>query len=95
MQGRREVTWVLDRPVSNSGRLAGRLRELAEEAGWSWTVTLEDRADAALKAFDGAVATSDGGILDRCGAWVSLEPVVTAGREVWVVGLGATGSAGV
>src|SRR5437870_9797216 len=32
----RSVVWLLDRPVSNSGRLASLLRELAEQHAWPW-----------------------------------------------------------
>src|SRR5439155_5515068 len=32
------VEWVLDSPISNSGRLAQRIRDLANENGWNWTV---------------------------------------------------------
>src|SRR5690606_1232935 len=35
------VTWLLDRPVSNSGRLELALRELATERGWPWTIELD------------------------------------------------------
>src|SRR5207245_4573046 len=30
----RSVEWLLDRPVSNSGRLAQRIETLGREAGW-------------------------------------------------------------
>ena len=61
------VTWLLDAPVSNSGRLARRLRALAP-----WEVEVIPRPDPRLAAFEGVVATSDAGILDRCGPWFDL-----------------------
>src|SRR3712207_7730451 len=36
--GPASVLWLLDRPVSNSGRLAQRVRELAAARGWPWQV---------------------------------------------------------
>lgn len=57
-----EVCWVLDRPVSNSGRLAGWVRERG------WQAELSDRADSRLRTLglEGwCVATADGPLLDR------------------------------
>lgn len=82
--------WLVDRPVSNSGRLTALLGELASEHGWPWTVELVDGVDHRLIVSDGCVATSDAGILDRCGCWVSLAGEVIARRlpEAWLVDLG-------
>lgn len=70
-----EVTrarWLLDRPVSNSGRLKALLLELAGVSGWPWTVELRDSPDADLKRGGGIVATTDGAILDAASAWFNL-----------------------
>lgn len=64
--------WHLDRPVSNSGRLAGVMRELAAENDWPWTVELTFNPDRELAATKGVVVTADSGILDRCNAWFNL-----------------------
>ena len=40
--------WCLDRPVSNSGRLASAIREMAEARGWDWSVELMFNPDAHL-----------------------------------------------
>lgn len=66
------VRFVLDRPISNSGRLAQRLRELAEGRGWRWTVELVFNPDARLASSDEIVATSDSTILDHATRWVNL-----------------------
>lgn len=66
------VKWYLDRPVSNSRRLAQMIERLAADRPSRWTVELTDRPDAVLAAVDGLVATSDSWILDRCAAWVNL-----------------------
>ncbi|MEX0703356.1 MAG: DUF434 domain-containing protein [Planctomycetales bacterium] len=69
----RECRWLLDRPVSNSGRLKTLLRESAVEAGWNWAIDLVADPDALLaSAADPIVVTADSGILDRCGAWLNL-----------------------
>ena len=66
------VAWVLDRPVSNSGRVRASLLHAAERHGVTWEVSLSDEADAMLVSEGGVVATADAGILDRIGPWVDL-----------------------
>ncbi|MEZ4321126.1 MAG: DUF434 domain-containing protein [Myxococcota bacterium] len=83
------VTWWLDRPVSNSGRLATLIRETAAEAGWAWDVRLEDRVDSTLARQDGVIGTSDGWILEQGVRWADLiGPVVCTVPGAWVVDLG-------
>jgi hypothetical protein len=64
--------WYLDRPVSNSGRLATIIREVAAEGGWAWEVELVADPDSILAESDEIVATADSVILDRCGEWFNL-----------------------
>jgi hypothetical protein len=66
------VTWYLDRPVANSGRLRALLLEVAERRGWPWTCELVSNPDAVLVRSTGAVATSDAWILDRVPRWFDL-----------------------
>ncbi|MCB9693339.1 MAG: DUF434 domain-containing protein [Alphaproteobacteria bacterium] len=88
--GARSVTWWLDRPVSNSGRLAVLLRETAAAEGHPWEVVLEDHVDPALAACGGVVATSDAWILERGVRWVDLVGPVLAGMtSPWTVLLDA------
>lgn len=68
----REVHWLLDKPVSNSGRLAQNLRELAAAKGWPWTVEVCFNPDAVLSAARGIVVTSDSAVLDRGVRWVNF-----------------------
>lgn len=65
------VTWYLDRPVANSGRLRALLLEIAERRGWPWTCELVNNPDAILIRHDDhpVVATSDAWILDHCARW--------------------------
>jgi hypothetical protein len=79
--------WLLDSPVSNSGRLKTTLLDAASERGWSWEVELVPSADRALIAGKRIVATSDSGILARCARWFNLTwtavaPIVSAERLV-------------
>ena len=64
--------WLLDRPVSNSGRLGVLIRRLADERGWAWDVELAFNPDPLLIASDAVVATADSAILDRCARWFNL-----------------------
>lgn len=73
--GAKEVRWVLDAPISNSGRLRGILLAEAEAKGWPWQVQLEAQADAFLKAqTDGFILSSDSVILEEARAWVNFLP---------------------
>ena len=87
------VRWLLDRPVSNSGRLAGLIRDAAGPR--DWTADCVADPDPLLYQTDGAdfvAATADAGILDRCGPWCDLAGAA-AGRVpgAWVVDLSAAG----
>ncbi|MCB9561581.1 MAG: DUF434 domain-containing protein [Kofleriaceae bacterium] len=84
--GPAEVTWYLDRPVSNSGRLAARLRELEP----SWRVELPMVADPALVTDPArVVASADSWVIDRASSWVDLPAAVieALGIAPWRVDL--------
>ncbi len=66
------VLWLLDSPVSNSGRLKTLIRELAEQNRWDWEIKLSISPDAELKRTDVIVASSDSVILDECKSWTNL-----------------------
>ncbi|MGB7581307.1 MAG: DUF434 domain-containing protein [Sedimentisphaerales bacterium] len=67
-----EALWLLDSPVSNSGRLKTLLRELAEKSNWKWEIDLVTSPDAVLIKGGKIVASSDSVVLDECGKWVDL-----------------------
>ncbi len=67
-----KVEWLLDSPVSNSGRLKTLLEETAESHGWPWEVRLAKNPDNELIESQNIVATSDSVVLDRCARWVNL-----------------------
>lgn len=64
--------WLLDSPVSNSGRLKTLIGELAQENNWSWKVELLLSPDAKLIRTDLIAASSDSVVLDGCKRWVNL-----------------------
>ena len=60
--------WLLDAPVSNSGRLAAAIRRTCPD----WSAEAVPDPDAVLVLPGDPVATADSAILDGCGEWVSL-----------------------
>ena len=66
------VRWLLDQPVSNSGRLAARLRELGPALGLPWTAEVIMNPDHELAETNVIVVTADSAVLDRAGAWLNL-----------------------
>ena len=70
--GPSHVVWLLDSPVSNSGRLKQVVQEFSAARGWSWHVELVPDPDPVLAASAAIVATADSVILDRCGPWLNL-----------------------
>ena len=70
--GAMQFLWLLDSPVSNSGRLKNLIEKLAAENNFNWQVKLTISPDAELKKTDLVVATSDGVVLDECKSWVNL-----------------------
>jgi hypothetical protein len=81
--------WLLDQPVSNSGRLAQRIREMAAAHNWPWGVDVVMNPDKVLRSSDQIVVTSDSNILDGVKGWVNLGDLLIARRlqEVWIVDL--------
>jgi len=67
-----KVLWLLDSPVSNSGRLKTLIGQLAQKNKWNWEIKLLLSPDSELKKTDHIVASSDSVVLDRCKSWVNL-----------------------
>ena len=65
-------TWLLDKPVSNSGRLAQRIREISAQHGWPWQVEVVMDPDKLLRTSDAVAVTSDSNILDQAACWINL-----------------------
>jgi len=64
--------WLLDSPVSNSGRLKTLIGQLAQKNKWNWEIKLLLSPDSELIKTDHIVASSDSVVLDRCRSWVNL-----------------------
>ena len=75
-----QALWLLDSPVSNSGRLKTLLRELAEKNNWKWEIALVTSPDAVLIKGEKIVASSDSVILDKCRKWVDLAGEIIKNR---------------
>jgi hypothetical protein len=88
-QGVTLCRWLLDRPVSNSGRLRSLMLGEAEGFGWNWSVELADNPDRILASAPGPIATADSIVLDACASWVNLAREITESRVpgAWLVNL--------
>lgn len=64
--------WLLDAPVSNSGRLKTMLRETGQDHGWNWDVELVANPDTLLVYADSIVASADSHVLDHAPRWFNL-----------------------
>lgn len=83
------VLWLLDSPVSNSGRLAARVREVAAERGWPWEVRVEFNPDRDIVNSSLVAVTSDSNVLDGVERWLNLGRLIVE-REVegaWLIDL--------
>lgn len=67
-----KALWLLDSPVSNSGRLKMLIGELANKNKWNWEIQLLLSPDAELIDTNQIVASSDSVILDGCQKWTNL-----------------------
>ena len=67
-----KALWLLDSPVSNSGRLKTLIGELARKNDWDWEIQLLLSPDRELKKTTAVVASSDSVVLDGCKRWVNL-----------------------
>ena len=84
------VRWLLDRPVSNSGRLGALIEDRVAGERPQWTVELTDRTDRVLIESPEVVASADSAVIDRCRRWCNLARhiVETAVPNAWIVDLG-------
>jgi hypothetical protein len=63
-----EALWLLDSPVSNSGRLKTILRKYNPD----WQIELVTSPDAVLIKGEKIVVSTDSVILDKCDRWIDL-----------------------
>lgn len=83
------VTWYFDRPVSNSGTLAGMLRRLLSERSWPWEVELADHVDREVSARGHIAVSADSAIIEAAERWFDLAGHVIehAVSSAWIVDL--------
>lgn len=68
-----QVVWLLDKPVSNSGRLKAIMEELAAAYGFDWHIELVNNPDRSIvERPDWVTVSSDGWVLDHCRVWFNL-----------------------
>jgi hypothetical protein len=82
-----DVLWLFDKPVSNSGRLAVMVREIAQTHGWNWQTALMDNPDQFIIRSDRLAITSDSAILDEVGQWVNPGAYIVANffPAAWII----------
>jgi hypothetical protein len=75
-----QALWLLDSPVSNSGRLKTLIAQVARENNWPWEIRLTISPDAELRKTDTIVVSTDSVILDACPKWTSLAAEIITRR---------------
>ena len=87
--GTGKVLWLLDSPVSNSGRLKTLIGELAGQNNWNWEVELLLSPDAELIKTGLVAASSDSVILDGCRRWINLGTEIIRRKlpSAWIIDL--------
>lgn len=85
----RGCRWLLDEPVSNSGRLKSIIGQLAAGRGWNHQVELVRDPDAVLIAADVIVASADSQVIDGAQRWFNLVRTTIENHVpgAWVVDL--------
>ena len=83
------VHWLLDSPVSNSGRLKSIIGQLADNNKWNWDIELLLNPDTELKKTERIVISSDSMILDECHHWLNLAAEIITGKlpDSWIIDL--------
>jgi hypothetical protein len=87
--GASSVRWLLDRPVSNSGRLASRIAGIAAQRDWPWQVETVLNPDSIIVSSPEVAITSDSSVLDRVERWANLKSYLVAQQipGAWLVNL--------
>jgi hypothetical protein len=85
----RSVEWLLDQPISNSGRLANLMREIAATHRWPWKIDLLFNPDERIISSNKIAITSDSVILDGVARWANFSRHIIEKRlpDAWVVDL--------
>jgi hypothetical protein len=85
----RSVEWLLDQPISNSGRLAKLMREIAVTHHWPWKIDLLFNPDERIISSNKIAITSDSVILDRVTRWANFSRHIIEKRlpDAWIADL--------
>ena len=84
-----QILWLLDSPVSNSGRLKTLIADICEQNGGHWDIRLEQSPDKVLIETDFIMAGSDSVVLDGCKRWVNLTSAIVEKElpKSWIIDL--------
>jgi hypothetical protein len=87
-----DVLWLLDSPVSNSGRLKQLILDHSARENLLWQVELSQCPDKLLIDSDKIVITSDSAVLDRCRRWFNFMPsllstLTDSAKTPWLINL--------
>jgi hypothetical protein len=82
------ATWFLDKPVSNSGRLAEHIAAVGHR-GRRWAVKVVMNPDAAIASAELVTISSDSMVLDRASRWMNLSRYLVERSlpSAWIVDL--------
>src|SRR5205814_1075744 len=94
----RELSWLLSRDysikaalklVGDRHALAERIRDLATENGWNWTVEVLFNPDAEIIISGRLVISSDSHILDKTDHWINFNRYLLDERlkKFWLIDL--------
>ncbi len=72
----KKMHWVLDKPISNSGKMKTEILELAEKNNWNWQVDLDFSPDKILAESNHIGVSSDAWILENIDSWFNLIEVL-------------------
>ena len=88
----KKVVWLFDKPVSNSGRVAGVVREIAAEYNWPFEAELTDSTDSLLSKSRHTIVTCDSAILEKTKSWSNLASITITQQipDTWIIDLIST-----
>ena len=84
----KDIVWIFDRPVSNSGRLKKMIEEMAEENSWQWQILLSDSPDKDLVKANRIIASNDSIIIEKT-KWLNLAAEIIKAKlpNSWLIDL--------
>jgi hypothetical protein len=84
----KSVVWLLDKPISNSGRLAMKITDLAGKNNWPWSVDVVFNPDNLILKSDRIAVTSDSAIVDHV-KWINLNLHIIDNyiKDAWIIDL--------